>query len=86
MIEYDKRAKLKAIIQVGDLVLAYHRYRYYGGSQHMSSLSAFLNCKRPFKKDGWMMYQAIMEVVESRLEKNPVPKQALRDLEKRLAL
>lgn len=86
MIEYDKRAKLKAMIQVGDLALAYHRYRYYGGVQHISCLSKFLNGKRPFKKDGWKMYMAILEIVENRQRLQPVPKQEIRDLEQRLAL
>lgn len=86
MIEYSKREKLRELVQIGDMPLAYQRYLQLGGVQHISAMHKFIAGKRPFWKDGWMMYQAIMEVVESRLKKNPVPQQTLRDLEQRLAL
>jgi hypothetical protein len=86
MIEYTKREKLRQMVQVGDMPIAYKRYLELGGTQHISALRKFLIGFRPFHKDGWIMYQAIMETVESRLTKHPVPQQVLRDLEQRLAL
>lgn len=86
MIDYSKREKLRELVQLGDMPIAYQRYRQLGGVQHISAMHKFIAGKRPFWKDGWMMYQAIMETVEYRLTKNPVPHQVLRDMEKRLAL
>ncbi len=86
MIEYTKREKLRQMVQVGDMPIAHKRYLELGGTQHISALRKFLIGFRPFHKDGWIMYQAIMETVESRLTKHPVPQQVLRELEQRLAL
>jgi hypothetical protein len=46
----------------------------------------FLNGVKPFKRDGWKMYAAIMEVVDERIQKDAAPHKAMRDLEQRLAL
>ena len=86
MIDNIKRERLRAMIQRGDMAMAYHRYQQKGGTQHISCMWKFLNGVKPFKRDGWKMYAAIMEVVDERIQKDAAPHKAMRDLEQRLAL
>jgi hypothetical protein len=86
MIEYKKRERLQQLLQLGDIAKAHRRYLELGGTQHVSALQKFIVGQRPFHKDGWIMYQALMETVNERLTKNPISHKVIQELEQRLAL